>query len=385
MQKIFFSILILSFLTINFGVLAQDTDLPSPGITPDSPFHFFDTLGEKIGMLFAFRTEKKAEKALRYAEEKLAEAKAMAEKNKIQALEKAIQKYQEFLGLANTKTKEAKEKGKDVEGLVSLIVEKTLKHQEVLLEVFEKVPEEAKTAIQKAIEVSRRGSEEAVQAVTGAKKEELQKKIEEVKTKVEESIKLRQMLDETADWKTYKNEKYGYSLKYPLHCFYGPMPVYCKEKPPEERPSECLCFLNDKDPDSVFLQAFTGKKDNLTLATLSVTHRDISLHNPPPGTDLIEWLKEKFSPWSDENIPDKPNFKIDGIPAVRVYTPRSPQAFSKAFRALREEVQEQIEYLDGKAGLTPEEEKVRTKLKEALDVSEEFISKELRDIEKELE
>jgi len=56
-----------------------------------------------------------------------------------------------------------------------------------------------------------------------------------------------------------------------------------------------------------------------------------------------------------------------------------------AFKALREEVQEQIEYLDGKPGLTPSEEKVRDKLKEAIEISEKFIEKEIKDIEKELE
>jgi len=70
---------------------------------------------------------------------------------------------------------------------------------------------------------------------------------------------------------------------------------------------------------------------------------------------------------------------------LRGETKEVVQAVSGAFRALREEVQEQIEDLDGQAGLTPTEKKVRDNLKEALDVSEKFISKEVRDIEKELE
>lgn len=57
----------------------------------------------------------------------------------------------------------------------------------------------------------------------------------------------------------------------------------------------------------------------------------------------------------------------------------------RAFRALREEVQEQIDSLDNKPGLTKKEKEVRDKLKEALDISEEFISKEIKDVEKNLE
>ncbi len=196
MRKLILSLIILSLL---FGTMsfAQETDLPNPGLTPDSSFYFLDTLGEKIGMFFTFGAEKKAEKALKYAEEKLAETKAMAEKNKTKAAEKANQKYQKFLGIANQKTQEAKEKGKDIEELAILITEKTLKHQEILAEVFEKVPEEAKEAIQEAIEVSRRGSEEAVRAVTGAKKEELWQKIK------------------TIDWQIFIDSKAGYTIKYP--------------------------------------------------------------------------------------------------------------------------------------------------------------------------
>ena len=70
---------------------------------------------------------------------------------------------------------------------------------------------------------------------------------------------------------------------------------------------------------------------------------------------------------------------------LRAETKEVAQAVLAAFKALREEVEEQIEYLDGKPGLTQGERKVRDKLKEALDVSEQFIGKELKDVEKELE
>ncbi len=70
---------------------------------------------------------------------------------------------------------------------------------------------------------------------------------------------------------------------------------------------------------------------------------------------------------------------------VRKETKEVSQSIVGAFRALREEVQEQIEYLDNEPGLTKGEKKVRDKLQEALDVSEKFISEEIKDLEKELE
>ena len=111
MRKVILPIIILSIL-LGTAVLAQKAELPDPGLTPDSPFYFFDTLAEKIVMFFTFGAERKAEKALEFAEEKITEAKAMVEKNKFQAAEKAIQGYQGFLDFANLKTKEAKEKGR---------------------------------------------------------------------------------------------------------------------------------------------------------------------------------------------------------------------------------------------------------------------------------
>ncbi len=129
--------------------------------------------------------------------------------------------------------------------------------------------------------------------------------------------------DEIPDWKTYTNERYGYSLRYPLDCTFGPMPEGCKEKPPEERPPECLCFLDTEDPDQVRLEAFTGEKDDLKGASFGVSRLAFDL---PAEVDLIEFIKEKFSSYGE--IPDEPNAEVGGIPAVRLYTPRSPMAFS---------------------------------------------------------
>lgn len=44
------------------------------GVKPGSFFYFFDTTFEKVGLFFTFNSEKKARKALEYADERLAEA-----------------------------------------------------------------------------------------------------------------------------------------------------------------------------------------------------------------------------------------------------------------------------------------------------------------------
>ncbi|MGB2762314.1 MAG: hypothetical protein WBC21_02095 [Minisyncoccales bacterium] len=131
----------------------------------------------------------------------------------------------------------------------------------------------------------------------------------------------------TEDWQIYMNEKYGYSLKYPTDCLYGPLPGYCKQSPPEERPRECLCYFNAEDPNNVSLATFTGTKSDLTGAFFDVFHSIfVDSYSPPAGTDLVKWVKENFP---HQNVPDEINMEIDGIPAVRVYTPQSPMAWSQ--------------------------------------------------------
>lgn len=56
----------------------------------------------------------------------------------------------------------------------------------------------------------------------------------------------------------------------------------------------------------------------------------------------------------------------------------------KIFYALREEVDELVELTDKKPGLSENERRVKEKLQESLDIAEEFINKEVADIEKEI-
>ena len=58
------------------------------------------------------------------------------------------------------------------------------------------------------------------------------------------------------------------------------------------------------------------------------------------------------------------------------------KALHKAFEALKIETEEQVEKLDGRPGLSEREKKICNDLKKALKISEAFICKEIKDIEK---
>jgi hypothetical protein len=164
------SVIVISLvLSVSFVVpaKAQFGWLPRPGIGPDSPFYFLDLLGEKLGMFFAFSAEAKTKKTLAYAEERLAEAKAMADKGKPEETGIAIEGYESYLIFAQEKVREAKEKGKKIEEISTKVAEATSKHFSVLEDVLAKVPEQAKPAITRAKEKSKTGHITALKALAG--------------------------------------------------------------------------------------------------------------------------------------------------------------------------------------------------------------------------
>jgi len=152
------------------------------GVKPGSFWYGFDIAFEKINLFFTLNSEGKARKALGYADERLAEAEAVAESDNTDAVKTAITNYESNIAFAAEKSKDVSEKEK-AEALLTSIADNTSKHQEILAEIYNKVPDEAKKAIEKAIEVSAKSHEEALKEIQGLKKtvEELQKDIESLK------------------------------------------------------------------------------------------------------------------------------------------------------------------------------------------------------------
>lgn len=162
------------------------------GIKPGSIFYFFDITLEKVGMFFIFNSEKKAEKALEYADERLAEAKEVANENKPDEVAKAMADYEKNILFATEKSKDLDDKEKS-EKLLNTISENTARHQEILEGVLEKVPDEARGAILKAIEASKRGQEEALKRITELKGEIDQLKQEVAELKAKEEVQNREI------------------------------------------------------------------------------------------------------------------------------------------------------------------------------------------------
>lgn len=130
-------------------VFAQDNELPSAGLTPESSFYFLDKLSEVLREFFIFSPEGKAHIQITYAAERVAEIKVMLEVKGVEArgLEIAQDRLQAHLAKARAIVSEQKAEGKDVSQLAKELddefegpkkaLEQSFKDQERILEAQE--------------------------------------------------------------------------------------------------------------------------------------------------------------------------------------------------------------------------------------------------------
>lgn len=192
------TLIILTFLVLGgsfYVAQAEADELPRPGITPASRLYFLDEWSEKIVYWLTLGLENKTERLLKFADEKLAEAQKLLEKNKISYAEKARDKYKEYLDKAQELTQKAKTKGKEslADKLVDLISRKTISHQGILTELPEKLPEtlpgKAQEIILTIIEISKKGFEQALGAIsTQEKRNEIFQRFKDLKIEIDEKI-----------------------------------------------------------------------------------------------------------------------------------------------------------------------------------------------------
>lgn len=180
MKTTFLLITLVFLFSLGTGALAQEVEPPEAGLpavalakaglTPDSPFYFLEIVVEEIGTFFTFGDIKKAERYANLATERLAEAQAVVEKDKPELAEKTLKKYENQLNKSIARAEKAMAKGKDFEKVMQVMAKAgnaTSKHLEVLAEVYEKVPEQAKSGIENAMTASVKGHEKVVEALKG--------------------------------------------------------------------------------------------------------------------------------------------------------------------------------------------------------------------------
>ena len=262
-MKAILSILITSIFLFSLGpgVLAQETELPGPGLTPDSLFYFLEIIIEEIGTFFTFGDLKKAERYADLAAERLAEVQAVVEKGKPEFVEKTLARYENQLNNSIARAKKAQAKGKNTEKVTEVLTKigkATSVHLEVLAEVYGKVPEQAKPAIENAMKVSVKGHEKAVEVLKA--QDALGEVPEEVPLPAEIPEEVKERIQGKAQEELEK-EKAEQAKENDIQGFEW-LRAFCIEQgaPPEV----CASFVNDLQ-NSESLRAFCLEKGMLPL------------------------------------------------------------------------------------------------------------------------
>lgn len=105
----------------------------------------------------------KAMSRIKSAEEKTAKIKSKIKEGKTEEIETLAAEYEQDIKDVQDNVDKARALGKDVTSVSEVVEKATAKHTEVLNEVLNKVPEQAKAAIRHAIEVSQRGRQKALE------------------------------------------------------------------------------------------------------------------------------------------------------------------------------------------------------------------------------
>ena len=166
------------------AVAQPNTSSVDPGITPDSPFYFFKVIVEKVKLFVIVDPAKKADLLAELINTKLAEAQAMFEEGKVEDAQEALELYQEYVDEMTEVVGETTKNGKDLSKVIERVKEAHENHVEVLTELLEKVPDQAKDAIEHALEVSQRGQEVCIERLEKIEAGEIPGK--EVKERVRE-------------------------------------------------------------------------------------------------------------------------------------------------------------------------------------------------------
>ncbi len=144
--RVFVIFSILGLFVMGFASAQTVEGIGNPGITPDSGFYFLDRIFDGF------------QGAESLANEKAAEAVVMAQKGDEEAANRS-------LGLYERNLERLQERARGDEDVAERVANQTTRHMVVLAGVLEQVPEEAKGAIERAMENSVRGREEAVEAL----------------------------------------------------------------------------------------------------------------------------------------------------------------------------------------------------------------------------
>lgn len=137
-----------------------------PGLLPDHPLYFLKMVRDRIQLWLTRDPLARAQMLLSFADKRVASSLALAEKGKAGLAASTATKAELYLEQSAEEAQKAAERGVDVSEFYSTYSRASRKHEQVLLGVLSRVPQEARDSVEQSLEKSRRGYERAAQAQT---------------------------------------------------------------------------------------------------------------------------------------------------------------------------------------------------------------------------
>ncbi len=156
-------------------VTAEDLGVDEPLLLPTSPFYFFKNFTRSVQKFFTFGQVKKIALEAKFADEKIVEAKKVADRSpeNADALKKAIENYQNSQEDLKERLGALKETSQNpnVDALIQKLADRVVKHEQIFDELVTKA--EDNTEIKETIESAKDALENSM--VEAAKKDTIEK------------------------------------------------------------------------------------------------------------------------------------------------------------------------------------------------------------------
>ena len=150
---------------VAISALGAGTAYASQSSLPGDTLYSVKLATEQAGMMLLRDDVTRAERALGFADKRMREMEALAQKGRSQDLEVAVEQYAYALNMTLAMIEQAADRGLATENIMALVAEAAARHLSILDEVWDMVPEEAKAAITHARNVSETGRENALKAL----------------------------------------------------------------------------------------------------------------------------------------------------------------------------------------------------------------------------
>ena len=141
-----------------------DYFLVYPGILPDHFLYSLKMVRDRLQLWLTTDLLGKGDLLLKYADKRLGAGKALIEGNKIDLGLITLTKAEKYFKRAVDQEKLAREKKENTQIFLEKLLQSSLKHQEILLVLKEKVPVDSRPEIEKALELSQQSQQEIKQA-----------------------------------------------------------------------------------------------------------------------------------------------------------------------------------------------------------------------------